>query len=180
MYLAISIAFGVAGCAEALFQARRAYKLQRTLDSTEEQLLAFEKTSKSMEAALAVAENTRVALVSKADKLSKSLRDGENASCTLRRMHQETLADLSLERDEHALATKQLHEARAALEDLKRERHALETALISEREKAEHWEEEFLREQAFRLSTEGRIMREVNNLLRYDGTGKGQEDLNDE
>ena len=45
---------------------------------------------------------------------------------------------------------------------------------------AKHWKEEFLKEQAYRLSAEGRIMREVNNLLRYDGTAHGQEELSDE
>ena len=53
-------------------------------------------------------------------------------------------------------------------------------ALNTEREAAEHLREELLKEQAYRLSTEGRIMREVNNLLRYDGTAHGQEDLSDE
>lgn len=57
---------------------------------------------------------------------------------------------------------------------------SLRQELQTERESAEHWKEEFLKEQAYRLSTEGRIMREVNNLLRYDGTAHGQEDLSDE
>lgn len=56
----------------------------------------------------------------------------------------------------------------------------LRQELQTERETAERWKEEFLKEQAYRLSTEGRIMREVNNLLRYDGTAHGQEDLSDE
>lgn len=60
------------------------------------------------------------------------------------------------------------------------ERRKLNEALITERETAERWKEEFLKEQAYRLSTEGRIMREVNNLLRYDGTAHGQEELSDE
>ena len=56
----------------------------------------------------------------------------------------------------------------------------LRQELQTERETAKHWKEEFHKEQAFRLSTEGRIMREVNNLLRYDGTANGQEELSDE
>ena len=63
---------------------------------------------------------------------------------------------------------------------LKQENGKLNEALNTEREAAEHWKEEFHKEQAFRLSTEGRIMREVNNLLRYDGTANGQEELSDE
>lgn len=56
----------------------------------------------------------------------------------------------------------------------------LRQELQTERETAKHWKEEFLKEQAYRLSAEGRIMREVNNLLRYDGTAHGQEELSDE
>lgn len=52
MYLGISIAFAVAACAEAVIQARKAHGLRRTLTSTEEQLLAFEKSAKCMEASL--------------------------------------------------------------------------------------------------------------------------------
>lgn len=70
--------------------------------------------------------------------------------------------------------------ARNAADGLKQENVKLNEALNTERETAEHWKEEFLKEQAFRLSAEGRIMREVNNLLRYDGTAHGQEDLSDE
>ena len=50
MYLGISIAFAVAACAEAVIQAQKAHNLRRTLTSTEEQLLAFEKSAKCMEA----------------------------------------------------------------------------------------------------------------------------------
>lgn len=56
----------------------------------------------------------------------------------------------------------------------------LRQELQTERETAKHWKEEFLKEQAYRLSADGRIMREVNNLLRYDGTAHGQEELSDE
>ena len=50
MYLGISIAFAAAACAEAVIQAWKAHSLRRTLTSTEEQLLAFEKSAKCMEA----------------------------------------------------------------------------------------------------------------------------------
>lgn len=70
-----------------------------------------------------------------------------------------------------------LHTEEAARMQLADRITKVETAL---RETAEHWKEEFLKEQAYRLSAEGRIMREVNNLLRYDGTAHGQEELSDE
>ena len=70
--------------------------------------------------------------------------------------------------------------ARNEVDNLGQENGKLTEALNTERETAKHWKEEFNKEQAYRLSTEGRIMREVNNLLRYDGTAHGQEDLSDE
>ena len=80
----------------------------------------------------------------------------------------------------HRVSYNNLYSTRAEVDALKKERRRLEEALIAEREAAEHWKEEFHKEQAYRLSTEGRIMREVNNLFRYDGTAHGQEDLSDE
>ena len=70
--------------------------------------------------------------------------------------------------------------ARNEVDNLKQENGKLTEALNTEREAAEHLREELLKEQAYRLSTEGRIMREFNNLLRYDGTAHGQEELSDE
>lgn len=100
------------------------------------------------------------------------------------RLHTEEMARMQLvercTKDAHDAAISAMWSARNEVDGLKQERRKLNEALITERETAEHWKEVFLKEQAYRLSTEGRIMREVNNLLRYDGTAHGQEDLSDE
>ena len=83
-------------------------------------------------------------------------------------------------KDAHDAAISAMWRARNDVDGLKQENGKLNEALNTEREAAEHWKEEFHKEQAYRLSTEGRIMREVNNLPRYDGTAHGQEDLSDE
>ena len=177
MYLGISIAFAVAGCAEALLQARKAQKLRRALSSTGEQLLAFEKSAKCMEAAFKTVTAEKEFAVERANKLDKALHDGENAACTLRRSLQEACAELRLEKDEHERATKQLSTAKHEIETLKSDRHALEEALIREKETSEYWKSEHDKEYYVRLTTEGRVAREINNILNYSGSGRGQEDL---
>ena len=177
MDLGISIAFAVAACAEAVIQARRAQKLRRILTSTEEQLLAFEKSAKSMEASLMTAITEKRFAVERANKLDKALADGENAACTLRRSLQEARAELRLEKDEHERATKELSAAKHEIETLKSDRHALEEALIREKETSEHWKSEHDKEYYARLTTEGRVSREISNILNYSGSGRGQEDL---
>ncbi len=171
MYLGISIAFAVAACAEAILQARKAQKLRRTLEDNEEQLVSWEVTAKSM-------ENERNELSRVNQKLRNSLADSENAACTLRRSLQEARAELRLEKDEHERATKELSEARAEVEELKSARNALEAALIREKETSEHWKDEHKKEYYARLTTEGRVSRELSNIFNYCGSGRGQEDLN--
>ena len=112
MYLGISIAFAVAACAEAVIQARKAHNLRRTLTSTEEQLLAFEKSAKCMEASLKTVTAEKEFASVRAYNLDKALHDGENAVCTLRRSLQEARAELQLEKDEHERATKELSTAK--------------------------------------------------------------------
>ena len=119
--------------------------------------------------------------------METALRESEDTACRLRqelqterRKYKELQAELDLAKDAHDAAIGAMWSARNKVDGLKQERRKLNEALITERESAEHWKEEFLKEQAYRLSTEGRIMREVNNLLRYDGTAHGQEDLSDE
>lgn len=177
MYLGISIAFAVAACAAAVIQARKAHRLRRTLTSTEEQLLAFEKSAKSMEASLMTAIAEKRFAVERANKLDKALADGENAACTLRRSLQEARAELQLEKDEHERATKELSAAKREIETLKSDRHALEEALIREKETSGHWKSEHDKEYYIRLTTEGRVSREISNILNYSGSGRGQEDL---
>ena len=177
MYLGISIAFAVAACAEAVIQARKAHSLRRTLTSTEEQLLAFEKSAKCMEASFKTVTTEKEFAIDRANKLDRALRDGENAACTLRRSLQEARAELQLEKDEHERATKELSAAKREIETLKSDRHALEEALIREKETSEHWRSEHDKEYYARLTTEGRVSREISNILNYSGSGRGQEDL---
>ena len=177
MYLGISIAFAAAACAEAVIQARRAQRLRRSLESTEEQLLAFEKSAKCMEESLKAVSTEKEFAIERANKLDQALHDGENAACTLRRSLQEARAELQLEKDEHERATKELSAAKREIETLKSDRHALEEALIREKETSEHWKAEHDKEYYVRLTTEGRVAREINNILNYSGSGRGQEDL---
>lgn len=177
MYLGISIAFAVAACAEAVIQARKAHTLRRTLTSTEEQLLAFEKSAKCMEASFKTVTTEKEFAIERAHKLDMALHDGENAACTLRRSLQEARAELQLEKDEHERATKELSAAKREIETLKSDRHALEEALIREKETSEHWKSEHDKEYYARLTTEGRVSREISNILNYSGSGRGQEDL---
>ncbi len=170
MYLGISIAFAVAACAEAVIQARKAQRLRRTLEDNEEQLVSWEVTAKSI-------ENERNELLRVNRKLRISLTDGENAACTLRRSLQEARAELQLEKDEHEQATKELSAAKREIETLKSDRHALEEALMREKETSEHWKSEHDKEYYARLTTEGRVSREISNILNYSGSGRGQEDL---
>lgn len=177
MYLGISIAFVVAACAEAVIQAWKAHNLRRTLTSTEEQLLAFEKSAKCMEASLKTVTAEKEFASVRAYNLDKALHDGENAACTLRRSLQEARVELQLEKDEHERATKELSAAKREIEMLKSDRHALEEALIREKETSEHWKSEHEKEYYARLTTEGRVSREISNILNYSGSGRGQEDL---
>lgn len=177
MYLGISIAFAAAACAEAVIQAWKAHSLRRTLTSTEEQLLAFEKSAKCMEASLKTVTAEKEFASVRAYNLDKALHDGENAACTLRRSLQEARAELQLEKDEHERATKELSAAKREIETLKSDRHALEEALIREKETSGHWKSEHDKEYYIRLTTEGRVSREISNILNYSGSGRGQEDL---
>lgn len=177
MYLGISIAFAVAACAAAVIQARKAHNLRRTLTSTEEQLLAFEKSAKCMEASFKTVTTEKEFAIERAHKLDMALHDGENVACTLRRSLQEARAELQLEKDEHERATKELSAAKCEIETLKSDRHALEDALIREKETSEHWKSEHGKEYYARLTTEDRVSREISNILNYSGSGRGQEDL---
>lgn len=126
-------------------------------------------------------------LADRITKVETALRESEDTACRLRRSSRpnrrstkELQAELDSTKDAHDAAISAMWSARNAADGLKQENVKLTEALNTERETAERWKEEFLKEQAYRLSAEGRIMREVNNLLRYDGTAHGQEDLSDE
>ena len=123
-------------------------------------------------------------LLERCGKLETALRESEDTACRLRQELQtgrkaakELQEELDSTKDAHDAAIGAMWSARNEVDNLKQENGKLTEALNTERETAEHWKEEFLKEQAYRLSTEGRIMREVNNLLAYDGTARGQEDI---
>ena len=126
-------------------------------------------------------------LADRITKVETALRESEDTACRLRqelqterRKYKELQEELDSTKDAHDAAISAMWRARNDVDGLKQENGKLNEALNTERETAERWKEEFHKEQAYRLSTEGRIMREVNNLLRYDGTANGQEELSDE
>ena len=165
MYLAIS-AVAAMCAALAAVQTRNAKRLGADLRVKTVEAESFQLIARTMETALRESEDT-------ACRLRQELQ-------TERRKYKELQGELDLAKDAHDAAISAMWSARNEVDNLKQENGKLTEALNTEREAAEHLREELLKEQAYRLSTEGRIMREVNNLLRYDGTSHGQEDLSDE
>lgn len=148
---------------------------------------SFQLAARTMEDRLHTEEMARMQLVERCTKVEQALRESEDTACRLRQDLQtgrkaakELQEELDSTKDAHDAAISAMWSARNEVDNLKQENGKLTEALNTEREAAEHLREELLKEQAYRLSTEGRIMREVNNLLRYDGTAHGQEDLSDE
>lgn len=176
MYLAISVVAVMCAFLAAV-QTRNAKRLGEDLRQKTVEAESFQLTARTMEERLHTEEAARMQLADRITKVETALRESEDTACRLR---QELQAELDSTKDAHDAAISAMWSARNEVDNLKQERRKLNEALITERETAEHWKEEFLKEQAYRLSTEGRIMREVNNLLRYDGTAHGQEDLSDE
>lgn len=176
MYLAISAVAAMCAFLAAV-QTRNAKRLGEDLRQKTVEAESFQLTARTMEERLHTEEAARMQLADRITKVETALRESEDTACRLR---QELQAELDSTKDAHDAAISAMWSARNEVDNLKQERRKLNEALITERETAEHWKEEFLKEQAYRLSTEGRIMREVNNLLRYDGTAHGQEDLSDE
>lgn len=186
MYLAISAAAAMC-VALAVVQTRNAKRLGADLRVKTVEAESFQLTARTMEERLHTEEAARMQLADRITKVETALRESEDAACRLRQELQtgrkaakELQEELDSTKDAHDAAISAMWSARNEVDNLKQERRKLNEALITERETAEHWKEEFLKEQAYRLSAEGRIMREVNNLLRYDGTAHGQEELSDE
>ena len=183
MYLASSA--GAAMCAAlAAVQTRNAKRLGADLRTKTVEAESFQLAARTMEDRLHTEEMARMQLADRITKVETALRESEDTACRLRQEIQterkkanELREELALSEQAHDLCTHNLRDACADVDNLKQERDKLTEALNTEREAAEHWKEEFHKEQAYRLSTEGRIMREVNNLLRYDGTAHGQEDV---
>lgn len=176
MYLAISAVAAMCAFLAAV-QTRNAKRLGEDLRQKTVEAESFQLTARTMEERLHTEEAARTQLADRITKVETALRESEDTACRLR---QELQEELDSTKDAHDAAISAMWSARNEVDGLKQERRKLNEALITERETAERWKEEFLKEQAYRLSTEGRIMREVNNLLRYDGTAHGQEDLSDE
>ena len=186
MYLAISVV--AAMCAIlATMQTRNAKRLGADLRTKTVEAESFQLAARTMEDRLHTEEMARMQLADRITKVETALRESEDTACRLRQELQtgrkaakELQEELDAAKDAHDAAIGAMWSARNEVDGLKQENGKLTEALNTERETAEHWKEEFLKEQAYRLSTEGRIMREVNNLLRYDGTAHGQEELSDE
>lgn len=176
MYLAISAVAAMCAFLAAV-QTRNAKRLGEDLRQKTVEAESFQLTARTMEERMHTEETARTQLADRITKVETALRESEDTACRLR---QELQAELDSTKDAHDAAISAMWSARNAADGLKQENGKLTEALNTEREAAEHWKEEFHKEQAYRLSTEGRIMREVNNLLRYDGTAHGQEELSDE
>lgn len=186
MYLAIS-AVAAMCAALAAVQTRNAKRLGADLRQKTVEAESFQLTAQTMEDRLHAEEMARTQLADRITKVETALRESEDTACRLRqelqterRKYKELQEELDAAKGAHDAAINAMWNARHQLDTLMQENGKLNEALNTEREAAEHWKEEFLKEQAYRLSTEGSIMREVNNLLRYDGTAHGQEDLSDE
>ena len=179
MYLAISAVAAMCAFLAAV-QTRNAKRLGEDLRQKTVEAESFQLTARTMEERLHTEEAARMQLADRITKVETALRESEDTACRLRQELQTATVKLEEVSAAHRVSYNNLYSTRAEVDALKKERRRLEEALIAEREAAEHWKEEFLKEQAYRLSAEGRIMREVNNLLRYDGTAHGQEELSDE
>lgn len=186
MYLAISVV--AAMCAFlAAAQTRNTKRLGEDLRVKTVEAESFQLTARTMEQRLHTEEAARMQLADRITKVETALRESEDTACRLRqelqtehRKCRELQEELDTTKEAHDAAIGAMWSARNEVDNLKQENGKLTEALNTERETAGRWKEEFLKEQAYRLSTEGRIMREFNNLLRYDGTAHGQEDLSDE
>lgn len=186
MYLAISAVAAMCAFLAAV-QTRNAKRLGTDLRVKTVEAESFQLTARTMENRLHAEEAVRAQLADHITKLETALRESEDTACRLRQELQtgrkaakELQEELDSTKDAHDAAISAMWSARNEVDNLKQENGKLTEALNTEREAAEHLREELLKEQAYRLSTEGRIMREVNNLLCYDGTAHGQEDLSDE
>lgn len=186
MYLAIS-AVAAMCAALAAVQTLKAKRLGEKLRIKTLEAESFHQTALTMEERLHTEEAARTQLADRITKVETALRESEDTACRLRqelqterRKFKELQEELDAAKDAHDAAISAMWSARNEVDNLGLEKDKLTEALNTERETAEHWKEEFLKEQAYRLSAEGRIMREVNNLLRYDGTAHGQEELSDE
>lgn len=183
MYLAISALAAMCAILAAV-QTRNAKRLGADLRTKTVEAESFQLAARTMEDRLHTEEAARMQLADRITKVETALRESEDTACRLRqelqterRKYKELQAELDSTKDAHDAAISAMWSARNEVDGLKQERRKLNEALITERETAEHWREEHQKEQLWRMSTEGHILRELHNILNYDGSAHGQEEL---
>lgn len=173
MYLAISAVAAMCAFLAAV-QTRNAKRLGADLRVKTVEAESFQLTARTMEQRLHTEEAARMQLADRITKVETALRESEDTACRLR---QELQEELDSTKDAHDAAISAMWSARNEVDNLKQENGKLTEALNTERESAEHWREEHQKEQLWRMSTEGHILRELHNILNYDGSAHGQEEL---
>lgn len=186
MYLAIS-AVAAMCAALAAVQTRNAKRLGEDLKLKTVEAESFQLASQANEQRLGAEKLVHAQLAERCTKVEQALRESEDTACRLRqelqterRKFKELKEELDAAQDAHDAAIGAMWFSRNQVDNLKKENGKLTEALNTERETAEHWREEHQKEQLWRMSTEGHILRELHNILNYDGTAHGQEDLSDE
>ena len=183
MFLAISVVAAMCAFLAAV-QTRNAKRLGEDLRQKTVEAESFQLTARTMEERLHTEEAARMQLADRITKVETALRESDDTACRLRQELQTERRKFK-ELQEELDAAKHAHDAaiwfsRNEVDNLKQENGKLTEALNTERETAEHWREEHQKEQLWRMSTEGHILRELHNILNYDGTAHGQEELSDE
>lgn len=183
MYLAISAVAAICAFLAAV-QTQNAKRLGEDLRQKTVEAESFQLTAQTMEQRLHTEEAARMQLADRITKLETALRESEDTACRLRqelqterRKCRELQEELDTTKDAHDAAIGAMWSARNEVDNLKQENGKLTEALNTERETAEHWREEHQKEQLWRMSTEGHILRELHNILNYDGSAHGQEEL---
>lgn len=183
MYLAISVVAAMCAFLAAV-QTRNAKRLGADLRQKTVEAESFQLTAQTMEERLRAEEMARAQLADRITKMETALRESEDTACRLRqelqterRKCRELQEELDTTKDAHDAAIGAMWSARNEVDNLKQENGKLTEALNTERETAEHWREEHQKEQLWRMSTEGHILRELHNILNYDGSAHGQEEL---
>lgn len=181
MYLVISALACSFAALLAVIAGKSADLREKTVEAE-----SFELAAKKMEERLRIEEAAHAQTVERCMKLETALRESEDTGCRLRQELQtaykkanELSAELDASTQAHDACIRNLWSARTEVDQLREERRKLEEALNTERESAAHWREEHQKEQLWRMSTEGHILRELHNILNYDGTPDGQEELDE-
>lgn len=183
MYLAISVVAAMCAALAAVLTVKHK-RLGEKLRVKTVEAESFQLTAKKMEERLRGETESHAYAVERCTKLETALRESEDTGCRLRQELQtaykkanELSAELDASTQAHDACIRNLWSARGEVDELREERRKLEEALKTERESAEHWREEHKKEQLWRMSTEGHILRELHNILNYDGSAHGQEEL---